>query len=133
MMLFQWFTNNQMTANISKCNRLVNKKQEVTIRIGDKEIKNSEYEKLIGIKVVTKLNFNQHSNDVNSKASRKVNALSRIMPYMSLSKRKKLVSLFFNPKLKYWPLIWMFYSCIINNKINRLHERCLRLLYGDKS
>ena len=27
----------------------------------------------------------------------------------------------------------MFYSCIINDKINRLHERCLRLLYGDKS
>ena len=26
----------------------------------------------------------------------------------------------------------MFHSCIINNKINRLHERCLRLLYGDK-
>ena len=27
----------------------------------------------------------------------------------------------------------MFHSRIINNKINHLHERCLRLLYGDKS
>ena len=27
----------------------------------------------------------------------------------------------------------MFCSCIINNEINRLHERCLRLLHGDKS
>ena len=27
----------------------------------------------------------------------------------------------------------MFDSCIINNNINRLHERCLRLCYGDKS
>ena len=27
----------------------------------------------------------------------------------------------------------MFHGCIINNKINRLHERCLRLLYGDKT
>ena len=26
----------------------------------------------------------------------------------------------------------MFHSHIIKNKINRLHERCLRLLYGDK-
>ena len=55
------------------------------------------------------------------------------MPYQSLSKKKKLLSLFFNSQFNYCPLIWMFYSRIINNKINRLHERCLRLLYGDKS
>ena len=95
-MLFQWFSNNQMKANISKCHLLVNKKDEVTIRIGDTEIKNSEYEKSLGIKNDTKLNFNEHLNDIISKASHKVNALSRVMPYMSLSKKKKLVSSFFN-------------------------------------
>ena len=26
----------------------------------------------------------------------------------------------------------MFYSCSLNNKINRLHERCLRIIYNDK-
>ena len=57
MMLFQWFSGNQMKANISKCNLLVNKMDEVTIRIGDTEIKDSEYEKLLGIKVDTKLNL----------------------------------------------------------------------------
>ena len=41
MMLFQWFSDNQMKANISKCHLLVNKKDEVTIRIGNTEIKNS--------------------------------------------------------------------------------------------
>ena len=133
MMLFQWFPDNQMKANISKCHLLVNKKNEVTIRIGDTEVKKSEYEKLLGIKVDTKLNFNEHLNDIISKASRKVNALSRVMPYMNLSKKKKLVSSFFNSQFNYCPLIWMFHSRIINNKINRLHERCLRVLYGDKS
>ena len=68
-----------------------------------------------------------------TKASRKLNALSRVMLYMNLSKKKKLVSSFFNSQFNYCPLIWMFHSRIINNKINRLHERCLRLLYGDKS
>ena len=52
---------------------------------------------------------------------------------MNLSKKKKLVSSFFNSQFNYCPLIWMFHSRIINNKINRLHERCLRVLYGDKS
>ena len=122
-----------MTTNKSKCRFLANKKHEVPIRIGAKEIKNSEYKKLVGIKVVTKLNFNENSNDITSKASDKVNALSRTMSYMSLSKKKKLVSLLLNSRFKYCPLIWMFYSRIINNKINRLHERYLRLLCGDKS
>ena len=111
----------------------MNKKNEVTIRIGDTEIKNSEYEKLLGIKVDGKLNFNEHLNDIISKASRKVNALSRIMPYMNLSKKKKLVSSFFNSQFNYCSRIWMFHNRIINNKINHLHETCLHLLYGVKS
>ena len=42
----------------------MNKKDDVTVRIGDTEIKNSEFEKLLGIKVDTKLNFNEHLNDI---------------------------------------------------------------------
>ena len=42
----------------------MNKKDDVTVRIGDTEIKNSEFEKLLGIKVDSKLNFNEHLNDI---------------------------------------------------------------------
>ena len=69
-----------MKANISKCHLLVNKKNEVTTRIGDREIKNSEFENLLGIKVDANLNFNEHLNNIISKASRNVNVLLRIMP-----------------------------------------------------
>ena len=31
------------------------------------------------------------------------------------------------------PVIWMFYSQALNNKINRLHERCLLIIYNDKT
>ena len=81
MMLFKWFSDNQMKANISKCHLLVNKKDEVVINLGETEIKNSEYEKLLGTKVDIKLNFNEHLHDIISKASRKVNALSGVVPY----------------------------------------------------
>ena len=60
MMLFQWFSDNHMKANVSKCHLLVNKKDQETIRLGDTEIKNSEHEKLLGIKVDTKLKFDEH-------------------------------------------------------------------------
>ena len=53
--------------------------------------------------------------------------------YISLSQKKKLVSSFFNPQFNFCPLIWMFHNRIIRNKINRLHGRCLHLLYVDKS
>ena len=39
---------------------------------------------------------------------------------------------FFNSQFSYCPLIWMCHSRIINKKINRLHERCLRIIYCDK-
>ena len=133
MMLFKWFSDNQMKANISKSHLLVNKKDEVVIRIGDMEIQNSEYEKLLVIKVDTKLNFNKHLNNIISTASRKVNALSRVMPYMSLFKNKKLWNSVFYSQFSFFPLIWMFHSCIMNSKINRLHKRCLCLLYGNKT
>ena len=42
-----------MKANISKCHLLLNKKDKVIIRTG---IKNKGYEKLLGMKVDTKLN-----------------------------------------------------------------------------
>ena len=29
--------------------------------------------------------------------------------------------------------LWMFHSRILNSKINRLHERCMRLIYGNKA
>ena len=35
-------------------------KREVVINLGETEIKNSEYEKLLRIKVDTKLNFTEH-------------------------------------------------------------------------
>ena len=48
-MMFKWFSDNQIRANISKCHLLVKKKYEVVINLGETEIKNSEYEKLLGI------------------------------------------------------------------------------------
>ena len=35
-------------------------------------------------------------------------------------------------RFNYCPLIWMCHNRTYKNKINRLHERCLRLIYNDK-
>ena len=38
-MLFKWFSDNQMKANVSNCNLLINKKHEVVINLEETEIK----------------------------------------------------------------------------------------------
>ena len=36
---------------------------------------------------------------------------------------------FITSQFSYCPLIWMFHSRNLNNKINQIHERTLRLVY----
>ena len=60
-MLIKRLCDNQLQANTNKCHLLVNKKRVPVINLGETEIKNNEYEKLLGIKVDTKLNFNEHN------------------------------------------------------------------------
>ena len=38
---------------------------------------------------------------------------------------------FIESQFNYCPLIWMFHSKTMNNKINRIHERALGLVYSD--
>ena len=35
-------------------------------------------------------------------------------------------------QFSYCPLVWMWHSRSMNNIINRLHERCFRIIYNDK-
>ena len=51
---------------------------------------------------------------------------------MELPKRRILMNAFFKAQFNYCPIIWMFHSRCLNNKINRLHERCLRMIYNGK-
>ena len=40
---------------------------------------------------------------------------------------------FIESQFGYCPLVWMFHSRSLNNKINRIHKRALRITYNDKS
>ena len=40
---------------------------------------------------------------------------------------------FIESQFKYCPLVWMFHSRQMNNRLNRLHERALRVVYKDEN
>ena len=51
---------------------------------------------------------------------------------MNFEKRRVLMNSFFTSQFNYCPLVRMFHSRKVNNKLNHLHERCLRIVYSDK-
>ena len=82
--------------------------------------------KLLGITIDNELKFDDLITRVCRKANSKLSALSRLARYLSI-KQKKLVNM--SAQFKY--LNSMFCSRSCNDKINKLHERALRLVYDD--
>ena len=132
--LFCWFKINQLKGNADKCHFLLNNPDKSKrLRIENTDITNSLNEKLLGVHFDNLLKFDIHVDNLCKKASNKLHALSRIATYMSQSKRKTIMNAFISSQFNYCPLIWMFHSRGRNSKINRIHERCLRIIYNDKS
>ena len=51
---------------------------------------------------------------------------------MELPKRRILMNALFKAQFNYCPAVCMFHSRSLYNKINRLHERCVRIIYNYK-
>ena len=130
--LLERFSDNQMKANLDKCHFITSERKDLVINAENDQITKSKCKKLLGIKRDHKLTFNAHIDEVCKKARQKVNALSRVISYMNITKRRTLLNTFFIWQFNYCPLIWMCHSHAKNNKTNRLHERCLRIIYNDK-
>ena len=113
-----------MKGNEDKCHVIFISQDNVRVNISTAQIENSKCQKLLGINIELKLTFEDHINRIGKKASAKLNALSRISYYMDPLKRRLLVN--------YCTLTWMFHSRKLNNKINRIHKRCLRLICRDR-
>ena len=120
-----------MKVNPGKCHLLTSTKSPEVASIDGIQITSSTAETLLGITIDSELNFESHLFAICNKVSRKINAFWWIANYMSLEKRRIVMKTFIESQFNYCPLIWMFHSRTINNKINRFHERALRIVYSD--
>jgi len=130
--LFEWFKNNNLKANADKCHLLLSTNQSQNMHINKTIINSSKVEKLLGVLIDNKLSFDQHVSKLCSKAGQKLNALSRISSFMNFEKRRLIMKAFISSQFGYCPLVWMFHSRELNNRVNRIHERSLRVVYKDK-
>ena len=131
--MFQWFSTNNLVANAKKCHLLTSSITPVDINISNTEILNKERVKLLGVNLEGRLNFDFHVNTLLKKASKKYHALARVCNHINKKKRHILMNAFITSQFSYCPLVWMSHSRAMNNRINKIHENALRLVYKDKT
>ena len=120
-----------MKANPGKCDQLLSSKSPEVVSIDRRQTISSFAETILGITIDSELNFENRRSALCNKVSRKMNALGRIINYMPLEKRSIVMKTFIESQFNYCQLIWMLHSRTINNKINHLHERALRIVCSD--
>ena len=130
--LLNWVYNNVLKANPDKFHLLLsNSDVNLTANIEGLQVFNSKSEKLLGITIDNNLTFNEHVFNLCKKATQKLHALARVSGYMNLPQRRIIMKSFINCQFGYCPLVWMLHSRTLNNQINHIHERALRLVYKD--
>ena len=115
--LFTWFNNNHMKANLEKSYFLLSSKTPKKVYLEPSSTK-----KLLGIQNNSDLTFGEHFSFTCNKVITKVDVLSRLVNYMSFDKCRMIMKSHFN---------YCALTGTLNNKINRLHERALRIVYSD--
>ena len=130
--LCHWFKHNYLKCNEDKCHLLLSKKSpELCLQLENETIYNSTKVKLLGITFDNELSFEVHVLRLCKKANSKFHALSRVAKYMGQDKLRLVMKAFKTSQFGYCPLVWMFHSRGLNNRINKIHEKALRLVYKD--
>ena len=93
-LVIDWFKNNYMELNESKCHLLV-----IIGTIGHASVIETHEVNLLGITIDRELKFKNHMQSIYSKAGKKLNALARLCKFLSLNKRRVLMKAFIMSQL----------------------------------
>ena len=133
--VLNWFKINEMKSNSNKCHLIVSENANRTysstsfIYLGNEFLECEDSIKLLGVKLDSNLTLNEHVTILLKKGNQKLHALIRISKYLNEHKLKLIMRTFIESQFNYCPLLWMFCSRTLNAKINKLHERALRVVY----
>ena len=107
-----WFESNCMKLNTDKWHLIIsgNKHESLWADIGNDDIWESNYVKLLGINIDRSSKFDFHMLKMCSKANRKLTILSRMFKYLTSKKTGVLIKAYFESQFKYCPLVWMFHG-----------------------
>lgn len=130
-----WFKTNEMIVNPDKFQvMIVNRRKKletVKLKINEVEIPTRSSVTLLGVEIDNELNFNNHISTICKKAGNKLNAIGRIQNFLRQKEKELLINTFVYSNFNYCPLVWHFSSKKSTLKIEKIQERCLRLLQNN--
>ena len=88
---------------------------------------------LLALQLIANFTFEKHINELCIKGNLVLHALTRCSKFMSTETRRLIFKSFIISQLNYCPLVWMLHTKQLNNGINSLHERALRVTYQDRN
>ena len=131
MLAIHWFENSYMKLNKDKYDLIVlsYKHEKVCENIRKDLIRESNYVKLLGTAIDADLKFDKYFRKLCSKPNIRLTTVSVIEKLLSFTESRTRFETFVNSQFQYCATFWMFHSRRTNNKINRLPERTLIIVY----
>ena len=127
-----------MKPNQGKCHLIVadiNHKNYLSnsyIYLENTFLENEESVRLLGVQIDKNLDFKEHITSLLKEGNKKLHALMRVKKYMTKDKLRLIMRTFIESQFNYCPLLWMCHSRDLNRRINKLHERALRVVYNNE-
>ena len=107
-----------------KCNFFLTPYQQTLMNINGSVIKSSNCEKLLRVNIANDFTFEKHFKKL----------VKNCICYLEFCSKKNwiLFKTFITLQFNDCPLVWMFHSRGLNNKLNNIHTRALRKVFQDK-
>ena len=86
---------------------------------------------VVGMTIGDILCFSQHISICCKKAARQLNALAQISKHLNINSRRAIYKSFITSNFSYCPLVWHFCGQVNNQKLEKIQERALRILFAD--
>ena len=77
--------------------------------------------------------FKSHVDDICNRASRQINSFKRFSKYLKVDRRLSVYKSFIQSNFSYCPVAWLFCGRKNSNKLAKLQERALRIVFDDFS
>ena len=98
-----------MKENKGKCHLIVSSNKHISMKLDNIEIENSHCERLLGVKIDSKLNFKEHLNVIIKKARRKLMSYL-VLPLIRILQNENY---WWIPSSRHSSIIVLRYGCVI--------------------
>ena len=126
-----------MKVNVSKFQSIILKSKgtisDVEFHVSGHSLKPVSSVKLLGVQIDERLTFDDHISALCAKASHQINALRRIVKYLTLENRMSIYNAFIASDCNYCNTVWHFCSNRSLYKLEQIHKQALRVVLNDSS